>query len=120
MDYKDYAKKHKIDLKTTVREDLMEQYEFACHFIAGYFVKKYFGKSVDYYDDCSWINDDIGTVLYVNEFYFNLTEMYEYIKHKYGVENMFEHYNYALNCRERGRFPVDIKNYKIQTRSKKR
>ena len=72
-----------------------------------HFCSKYFDTS-DFY----WISDDsIDGPLCVNDHFFSLEDMLNYMRYNYGVNKMFEHYNYALDERRRGATNINIKNY---------
>jgi hypothetical protein len=71
------------------------------------FVDKYFGKDPEHY----WIADDIGGVLFVNDYFFNLSDIVDFLKYNYSVKKMFEYYDYSLKCSQENKVPINIKNY---------
>lgn len=75
---------------------IIDDYEHACEKIAIFFAKKYFG---DYYEYSSgdWGWQNIGGVININDYYFNVDQMLHYLKYKYSKKQMFEHYNYYLD-----------------------
>lgn len=84
----------------------MKEYKEACHKLLQEFTKRYY-KNPDIY----WVADELGVVSINDEFY-SIHDMYEYLKYKYSSKKMFEHYYYAVECGMRGESPVNIKNYK--------
>lgn len=82
--------------------------------LGDYFVKRYFGKkeNVEYY----WIADDVGGVLAVADYFFNLNDIVEFLRYHYSKDMMFKYYDYALEYHSRkhskGDYLINIKNYK--------
>ena len=83
--------------------------------LGDYFVEKYFGEKgeVEYY----WIADDIGGVLSVADYFFNLSDIVDFIKYHYTRKLMFEYYDYALEYytqkkHKKDDYLINIKNYK--------
>ena len=72
------------------------------------FVEKYFGKDAEYW----WVGDCIGEVLYVNDRFFGLTDIVDFIQYRYTVDQMFDYYDYRLDLQEKGESPINIKNWK--------
>ena len=87
--------------------DLIEQYEDISEQIAKYFCNKYF--KTDEYD---WVSNQKGGVLMIGDYYFSLENMLDYLKYKYGVDKMFEHYDYALDMAMKDEYPICIRDYK--------
>lgn len=90
-----------------MQSDLIKQFENISENIAKYFCNKYF-KSDDYW----WVSDQIGSVLSVGDYYFSLETMLDYLRYGYGVNKMFEHYDYAMEEATHDRYPICIRDYK--------
>ena len=90
-----------------MKNDLITQFEIISEQIAKYFCDKYF-KSSDYY----WIGKKIGSMLNINDYYFSLEDMLDYMRHEYTPKQMFEHYDYALEERSVDKYPICIRDYK--------
>lgn len=92
---------------------ILEQWENSTQILATYFAKRYFGKDAT---DVYWVGDIVGGVLAVNDYFFSLSDMIEFIRHDYGVERMFDYYDYALEfaTRNMGKelSPICIRDYK--------
>lgn len=73
------------------------------------FVRHYFGKDADSY----WVADEIGGVLYVNDYFFSMHDMVEFIRCRYSKEKMFEYYEYRLQHSNDDAPPINIKYYNI-------
>jgi hypothetical protein len=71
------------------------------------FIKKYFGKDAEWY----WVADEIGGVLYVNDRFFNLSDIVDFLKCGYTPKQMFRYYDYRLENQEKGKPVINIKNY---------
>jgi len=90
-----------------MQNDLIIQFEKISEQIAKYFCNKYF-KS----DDFDWISNQKGGVLIIGDYYFSLETMLDYLRYKYGVDKMFEHYDYALEEAMKGEYPICIRDWK--------
>jgi len=71
----------------------IKDYEKACEAIAAKFVKKYFRKS---YPDSFWVNDDIGGIFFVNDFYFGIDRMIMALKYKATFNQLLDYYQMQL------------------------
>lgn len=93
--------------------EFIKEWERATDNLAQYFSAKYFGDGADIH----WIANEIGGVLYINDYFFNLSDIVDFIRYEYSKEKMFEYYDYRLN--EKAVFhnsPVNIKNWiKLKT-----
>jgi hypothetical protein len=87
--------------------EFLKEWERATENLKEYFVTRYF-KEGEYW----WVADEIGGVLYVNDHFFNLSDIVDYIKHNYSQDKMFECYEYQMKCIEEKAVPINIKNYK--------
>ena len=90
-----------------MQNDLITQFENISEQVAKYFCNKYF-KSDDYW----WVAEQKGGVLSIGDYYFSLETMLDYLRYKYGVDKMFEHYDYALEEAMHDRHPICIRDYK--------
>lgn len=90
--------------------NILKQWEETSNEIAGYFKKKYFGRdATEYY----WISDEIGGVYVINDYFFDLSDMVNFIKYKYNIDDMFAYYDYDLKEAEKGKEGiVNIQNWK--------
>jgi hypothetical protein len=61
--------------------------------LADYFANRYFGKD----NDLWWVGDDIGGVAVIADYFFNMSDIVEFIKYKYSRKQMFEYYDYKLD-----------------------
>jgi lipid-A-disaccharide synthase-like uncharacterized protein len=59
-----------------------------------------------------WIGGVIGEVLAVNDYFFNLQDIVDFIKYNYTKKSMFEYYDYNLELRSEDKYPINIKNYR--------
>lgn len=72
------------------------------------FVAHYFGRDAESW----WVAEEIGGVLFVNDYFFNLHDIVDFIRYRYSNNKMFEYYDYQLKCTEDKKLPVNIKNYR--------
>ena len=89
----------------TLEKKLLKDLEMAIQDLTDVFVKKHFGDDADYY----WIADDIGGVLQVNDYFFNLEHIMDFTRYSYTSKQLFEYYDYTLNGDE---FHTNIKNWR--------
>lgn len=94
-----------------MKNDLIKQYEKIVGHTLDYFIVKYFGKleDVDYY----WIGNHIGGCCHINDYFFSVEEMLDYMRNSATQKQMFDHYDYALNEEEQDRTPLTFKHYKM-------
>jgi len=90
-------------------ETTHQEYNAICNKIRNIFIAQYF-KNVPV--DMYWVGGEVGEVTCINDHFFSLTDMIDYMKYKYSVKKMFEHSDYAVACYSDDRLPVNIKNYK--------
>jgi hypothetical protein len=85
--------------------------------LARAFVKHYFGNPQDY--DWYFISDEIGSVLVINDYFFGMTDIVDYIQYKYSEKDMFDHHDTMLKNAEKGMsIDANIKNWR-ELRKKK-
>ena len=95
--------------------DVLNNWERYTEVLIEYFIERYFGKldTVEYY----WIAEDVGGVLSVADYFFNLGDIVDFIKYHYSRDLMFEYYDYALEYHMQKKhkstdYLINIKNYK--------
>jgi len=86
----------------------IEEYNAICDRIANIFVLKYFDKDAD----CWWLADEVGGVTFINDYFFSMSDILEYMKYGYSKKMMFERYEYTIDCIYKDISPTNIKNYK--------
>lgn len=91
-----------------MKEDL-NNLEGAINTFAAGFAVKYFGK----YPESWWVADEVGGILFVNDYFFNLKDMIDFVKYRYTRKKMFEYYDYALGIAsgDEGDYKINIKNW---------
>jgi hypothetical protein len=77
----------------------LQQYENAVDQVTKFFAKKYFGDYYEY-DKSDWVSCEIGGVICINDYWFNLEDMLNFLKYNYSKKDMFAYYDYALEARE--------------------
>ena len=88
----------------------LKQWTKATQELADYFVKKNFGKDAS---EVFWIADNIGEVLAVNDYFFSLQDIVDFLKYKYTPDEMFDYYDYRLKIDTEGKTtPTNIKNWR--------
>ena len=86
----------------------LKKLEDSIQALTDYFVTKYFGKGTE---DVYWIADDIGGVLHVNDYFFSLSDIIEFLKYGYTTKQMFDYYDYRMILGDQDA-PINIKNWR--------
>jgi len=104
--------------KMSEAEQVLFSFEMEADLLARYFARKYFGKDTEEW----WVAEDIGGTYYINDRFFGLEEMVEFLRNKYSAKDMFDYYDYSLAFQEKEyernpklgdkMFPINIKNWK--------
>lgn len=85
------------------------KWEVATQNLANVFVKKYFGSSVS---DVYWTNDEVGGVLVINDYFFNLDRIVDAMKYTASKKKFFEYYDSELDASMADKsLKVNFKNY---------
>lgn len=87
---------------------ILEEYEVVANKLALYFADRYFGKDVEMW----WVAGEIGGVLHINDRFFSVHDMTDFIRHRYTANKMFDYYDYALETRMDNGNPLNIKAWK--------
>lgn len=87
---------------------LLRAWEDATIDLCNHFTLKYFDKDADVY----FVADEIGKVLAINDYFFDLDEILDFLKYNYSKKMMFAWYDYKIECSVTGKLPINIKNYK--------
>jgi hypothetical protein len=85
----------------------VEVYEQAADYVAEVFTEFYFEEAGFY-----WIAEEIGGMISVNDHFFSLGNMVDYIRNEYTVDQMFKHYDYTFEEAMEKRSPINIKNWR--------
>lgn len=94
---------------TRLNEYMLGTYELACNELAEYFVTKYFGKDAEYY----WIGDEVGGVIEVADRFFSMSDIADFVRHKYSAKMLFSYYDQKLDSDMKNKeWRYNIKNYK--------
>ena len=88
--------------------DLHKQYIDICNQIADFFTTKYFKN----YSERWWIGDDVGGVMGINDYFFTMDDMLDYLKYKYSFKLMDKHYWYTIDAYEKKKTRICIRDYK--------
>lgn len=93
-------------------KEIEKQNEELAKVIANTFIDKYF-TGIDYDYDVYFIGNEIScfNVVGIGDYFFDVSKMYDYLKYKYPIKKMFEHYWYQLDCYDKGESPINIRNY---------
>lgn len=93
----------------------LEAYYKAIEDLTKAFAKKYFGDHYEY-DSNDWVGGEIGGIIEINGFYFNMKNIEEAIKFKATKQQVFDYYDYCLEefgkNKPKVKFEVWLKYYK--------
>lgn len=85
----------------------VSEWERASSNLAEAFSIKYFGNGTDSW----WVADEKGGVFYINDRFFSIGDMVDYMRYGYTADQMFKHYDYALECHMEKKLPINIRNF---------
>lgn len=94
-----------------MKNSYIEAWEYFTRDLARYFARKYFGSDAEAW----WVADEIGGVYCINDYFFNLNDMVDFIRYKYSAKKMFEYYEYSLDFlskRKNDHLPICIRDWK--------
>jgi hypothetical protein len=89
-----------------IQSDLDDYYQ-ACNGLAFEFQEKYFGVKYNFYPD--WVNDEIGTVLMINDYFFGMDDIILALKKNVTRKKLFEWYDYYTEGNTK--LKVNFNNY---------
>lgn len=82
-------------------------WEQATSELTGQFIDKFFGKNATWY----WVADQIGGVLSVNDYFFNLWDLVEFERYKVTKKQMFDYCEHKEDCMLKAERPMNIHSY---------
>ncbi len=86
-----------------------KQWEIATQNITNIFTEKYFKGVIS---DIYWVADEVGGVLCVNDYFFSLGDITDFIRYDYKVEDMFKYYDYRCKKHLQGKETLNIKSWR--------
>ncbi|MFA7287012.1 MAG: hypothetical protein WC052_05115 [Patescibacteria group bacterium] len=91
------------------RSNVLNRWSSATESLAWHFVQFFFGIGTTYY----WAGNDIGGVLCVNDYFFDMNDIVDFTRFNYNQEQMFAYYNYRIDCNEieGSKPPLNIKTW---------
>lgn len=85
------------------------QWEKATNDLVVIFIKKYFG---DMASDIFWVADEVGGILCVNDYFFNLDRIINAIKYNASVKKLFEYQDKELEFAMKNKeMKINFENY---------
>lgn len=90
-------------------KNIIEKWKIASDEVAVFFAEYYFGNDIS---DFYWVADDIGGVCVINDYFFDLNDMVDFLCYRYSKKKMFEYYEYRLECANSWDTGVNIRDYK--------
>ena len=99
-----------------MNKNLIYNWEHSTQELTNHFIKKYFGNDTENY----WVADEVGSVLFVNDYFFDLNTIIDFLRYKYSKDKMFEYYDYQLNCYSTSEPCVNIKHYRSLKNEKRK
>ena len=90
---------------------ILQNWEKATQEITDYFLEKYFNEK-DYKPDWYWIGDEIGYVIDVNQFFFSLEDIVNFVRYNYSKKDMFDYYDLRLEAQIKEKPFANIENWR--------
>ena len=91
-------------------KNAIANWEWTTQEIANLFVEKYYGKR--YEVEAWWVGGEVGGVYFINDTFFNLDQMRDFLRFNYPKKKMFDYMDYQLEITEKGEIPWTIEVYK--------
>lgn len=91
-----------------MKKEILKKWEEETNNLAKHFSKYYFGK----YPEEWWIAEEYGGVYVINDYFFSVQDMADFLRYSYSRDKMFEYMDYRLEKAEKGELTINIKNYK--------
>lgn len=91
-------------------KNAIANWEWTTQEIANLFVEKYYGKR--YEVEAWWVADEIGGVYFINDTFFNVDQMKDFLRFNYSKKKMFDYMDYQLDITSKGEIPWTIEVYK--------
>jgi len=87
----------------------LKQWELATHNLTNVFTDKYFKDCVS---DIYWVGDEVGGVLCVNDYFFDIGRICEAIRYNTSIKRLFEYYEKEIELAIKDKnIPVSFKVY---------
>lgn len=86
----------------------VETWENATQNLAMSFVSKYWKE----YPEVWWVGEEIGGVLFVNDYFFSIHNIVDFMRYNYSPKMMFEWMDYSLERYSVDDNPICIRDYK--------
>ncbi len=95
--------------RENIKLNKLQEWERVTNELATEFINKYFDKDAEYW----WVADQIGDVMFINDYFFNLSDMVYFLRYKYSKKYMFNYYEYRLDMdKKKQGTAINIKNWK--------
>ena len=86
-------KQRPVSSESKLKNLVLKELDDAIINLEEYFVERYFGKDAEHW----WVASQLGETLFVNDFFFSLADMTDYIRNRYTGKEMIEHYELKLS-----------------------
>ncbi len=91
-------------------KNAIANWEWTTQEIANLFVEKYYGRK--YEVEAWWVGGEVGGVYFINDTFFNVDQMRDFLRFNYPKKKMFDYMDYQLEITEKGEIPWTIEVYK--------
>ena len=88
-------------------KQFLSAWEQATDDLAAYFANRYFSKDSERY----WIGGDIGGVLQINDYFYDLVNIVDFLRYNYSRDKMFEYYDNRLEAQTKNKTFMNIKSW---------
>lgn len=98
-----------MTLDKQLARNALHKWNIATHELANLFNTIYFDGDAEQY----WVADEVGGCLSIADYFFNASDIVDFLKYDYSKKMMFEYYDYRLKCAEdKAEYTVCIRDYK--------
>lgn len=95
-------------MKKLTTKSVIANYEKACNDVATLFAKTYFGDPFLY-----WIGGEIGGVMGINDYFFNVDDIVVYLKEKATQEELLAYYDFIMEAHVKGSYKPTFKYWRV-------
>lgn len=93
-------------MRNKILQTQLAEYDSICNQLVDKFVKKHG------YEFSCWISDSPGTIaVFIDQYFFNMTDIIEDLKGEYKKEEIFRWQDYCLECHYENRTAVNLHAY---------
>lgn len=92
------------------KDEILTSWKNETQKLTNYFIERYYGFNFE--PDCYWVANEIGGILYINDSFFSLDDICNFIRYNYSKKEMFEYYDLRLKDQIKDKPFPNIENWR--------